>query len=251
MSPRTSSEHNHHLRRTFEEHCRTHRRGKVTTMSEQHAPERPRPSWRTPAVFVGAVVVLAAAIVAVAVLDRSDSGATPGAGALPAATSSGALPPVSTSGFPSGTGEPGIFTDRCGYSHEAADDPILAPNAAGQAMQHNFYGNVTTAAASTAATLVGKKTTCTTTADASAYWTPVMYQNGKALTPSTALIYWRRPAHDTDAVHTFPSGLQLIAGNETATAPQSVDVVAWTCTGANPAHRTATPTTARSVPTCG
>ena len=141
-----------------------------------------------------------------------------------------ATPAVSTAGFPSGPRQPGIFTDRCAYTHEAADDPILATNDPGAAMHHDFYGNTATSATSTAATLVGGSTTCSTSADASACWTPVLYQNGVALTPSTTLIYWRRPAKDTEEVQTIPAGLQMIAGNETATAPQSTKVVAWTCT---------------------
>lgn len=149
--------------------------------------------------------------------------------AMTSGTSPAKASAVSTSGFPSGPNDPGIFTDRCGYSHEAADDPILAPNDPGAAMHHNFYGNTTTSSSSTAKGLVGGATKCTTMADASAYWTPVMYQNGKALTPSTALIYWRRPARDTAAIQAIPAGLQLIAGNETATTPQSTSVIAWTC----------------------
>ena len=141
-------------------------------------------------------------------------------------------PVVSTVGFPSGPRQPGIFTDRCAYSHEAADDPILAPNEPGAAMHHDFYGNTATTATSSADTLVGGQTTCTTSADASAYWTPVLYQNGVALTPSAALIYWRRPAGDVARVRSIPAGLQMIAGDETATAPQALSVVAWTCTGA-------------------
>jgi Domain of unknown function (DUF1996) len=136
---------------------------------------------------------------------------------------------VATTGFPSGPGQPGIFTDRCGYSHEAADDPILAPGEPGTAMHHNFYGNTTTSASSTAASLVGGATTCSTSADSSAYWTPLIYQNGTPLTPSTALIYWRRPKGDTQPVQTIPAGLEIIAGDESATAPQSKMMTAWTC----------------------
>ena len=163
---------------------------------------------------LGTVVVLGAGLTAYAM--------SPGGGAATAS-------PISTQGFPSGPGEPGIFTDRCAYSHEAADDPILAPNHPGAAMHHDFYGNTTTSASSTAGSLVGGRTTCTTSADASAYWTPVMYQNGVALTPGTALVYWRRPAGDTAAIQPIPAGLQMIAGNETATAPQSITVISWTC----------------------
>jgi hypothetical protein len=158
----------------------------------------------------------------------------------PSATGS-SVPSVSTQGFPSGANEPGIFTDRCAYSHSAADDPILAPNDPGAAMHHDFYGNASTSAASTAATLVGGSTTCTTSADASAYWTPIVYQHGTALTPGPALIYWRKPARDHDAVQTVPVGLQMIAGNEAATAPQSTDVVRWTCSGDLTDQGTATP----------
>jgi hypothetical protein len=141
-------------------------------------------------------------------------------------------PSVSTAGFPSGPTQAGIFTDRCGYSHMLADDPILAPNDPGAAMHHDFYGNTATSASSTAKSLVGGSTTCSTTADASAYWTPVVYQNGTALTPGPALIYWRRAARDTASVQSVPAGLQMIAGNEAATAPQSTSVTAWTCSGA-------------------
>jgi hypothetical protein len=148
---------------------------------------------------------------------------------------------VSTAGFPSGPRQPGIFTDRCGYSHEAADDPILAPKHPGASMHHNFYGNTRTSASSTAKSLVGGATTCTTSADASAYWTPVLYQHGMALTPGPALIYWRRPARDTESVQSIPVGLQMIAGDEAATAPQSITVTAWMCRG-EPGMRTATAT---------
>jgi hypothetical protein len=109
-------------------------------------------------------------------------------------------------------------------------------------MHHDFYGNTSTSAASTAAKLVGGTTRCTTSADASAYWTPVLYQNGVALTPGPALIYWRRPVRDTESVQTVPAGLQLIAGDETATAPQPLSVIQWTCSSdLTMAKATATP----------
>ncbi len=214
----------------------------MTEFPEPATTSQPNPSSRTrlrlhrrpTLIILAGAAVIAATITSIVFATAGDT-QTPGS---PVAT---ALPPPSTAGFPSGAGQPGIFTDRCAYSHEAADDPILAPNDPGAAMHHNFYGNTKTSAASTAASLLGAATTCSTSADASAYWTPVMYQNGRALTPNTALIYWRRPAKDTDAVQTFPAGMQLIAGDETATAPQSLDVVAWTCTGAQQQRRTTTP----------
>ncbi len=148
---------------------------------------------------------------------------------------------VDTHAFPSGPGEPGIFTDRCAYSHEAPDDAILAFGRPGTSMHHDFYGNTATTASSTASSLVGGQTTCTTSADSSAYWSPVLYQNGHELKPGPALIYWRRPARDSERVSALPIGLQLIAGNEGATAPQGTDVVAWSCTGKQPGRGTPTP----------
>ncbi len=139
--------------------------------------------------------------------------------------------PVATAGFPSGAGEPGIFTDRCGYSHSAPDDPILAFGQPGVSMHHDFFGNVSTAARSTASSLLGGSTTCTTSADSSAYWTPALYQHGQMLKPGPALIYWRKPVGSAADVQTIPAGLQMIAGDETATSPQPLSVIKWTCTG--------------------
>lgn len=139
-------------------------------------------------------------------------------------------PAVSTAGFPAGGTNPGIFTDTCGRAKTAPDDPIMMPGMTGRSMQHDFFGNRAVNASSTAGSLLGGATTCSTTADASAYWTPVVFQDGRALTPSRTLIYWRAPAAIASATRTMPAGISLIAGDETATAPQSVSVVDWTCT---------------------
>ena len=154
-----------------------------------------------------------------------------GTAAVTAAAVTTATPPhVSTAGFPSGGSNPGIFTDTCSPASRAPNDPIMMPGMTGMSMQHDFFGNRAVTASSTAASLRGGQTTCTTTADASAYWTPVVYQNGRALTPSRTLLYWRSPASIASNTVSMPAGISLIAGNETATAPQSTSVVDWTCT---------------------
>jgi hypothetical protein len=163
------------------------------------------------------------------------SNSTPTSASTPA-------PAVNVSGFPPAPGGGGIFTDRCRFSHEAADDPILMPNMPGQAMHHDFYGNVTTSASSTAATLLGEPTTCSTSADASAYWTPVLYQNGKPLQPKSALIYWRQGKALASMVQPMPAGISMIAGDEKAMQPQSLTVIRWTCSGdQDAADATSTP----------
>ena len=173
-------------------------------------------------------VVLAVAGVSIG-FTVAGSGGGSTATAATAATST--APPVNVSGFPRGQGGGGIFTDRCRFSHDAADDPILMPNMTGQSMQHDFYGNTTTSASSTASTLLGKTTTCSTSADASAYWTPVLYQNGQPLQPTSALIYWRQTRALAAEVKAMPAGISLIAGNEKAMQPQSLKVIRWTCSG--------------------
>jgi len=134
-----------------------------------------------------------------------------------------------------------LISDTCLYSHEANDDPILMPGQTGQSMAHDFYGNTTTSANTTASDLLGGPTTCTTSDDASAYWTPVLYQNGTAITPTHNLIYWSG-LHATDPVVTAPPvGLEMIAGNENATAPQSTKVVDWRCADQSVQSVSATP----------
>ncbi|MFP3464821.1 DUF1996 domain-containing protein [Leifsonia sp. SIMBA_070] len=154
-----------------------------------------------------------------------------GTAAVTAAAVSAATPPsVPTAGFPSGGSNPGIFTDTCAPASRAPNDPIMMPGMTGMSMQHDFFGNRSVTASSTAPRLRGGSTTCSTTADSSAYWTPVLYQNGRALTPSRTLLYWRTPAGIAATTTSMPSGISLIAGDETATAPQSTSVVDWTCT---------------------
>jgi hypothetical protein len=197
---------------------------------------------------VAAAVLVSGALVAVLAGHGSTAVAssTPAPSRSAATASAATSSTVSTKGFPTGAGVSGIFTDRCAYSHEAADDPIMYPGQDGASMHHDFFGNTATTAASTAAQLVHGATTCTTSADSSAYWAPVLYQDGTALTPGPALIYWRSPAASAASVHTIPVGLEMIAGNEAATTPQSVSVTSWGCSKArgaltNDGGRSATP----------
>jgi hypothetical protein len=182
----------------------------------------------------------------------STSAAAPTTAALTVAPPSAAAQPgvvsptstlVSASAGSSATARQGseLISDTCLYSHEANDDPILMPGQTGQSMAHDFFGNTTTSATSTAASLIGGPTTCSTSADASAYWTPVLYQNGVAITPERNLIYWAG-LHATDPTVTAPPvGLEMIAGDENAMAPQPVRVVAWRCADPLPQVPSATP----------
>jgi hypothetical protein len=187
-------------------------------------PGGPR-SWRIPLIVAVAVVgafAIAGASSATTLAISSASTSRP--------TATQSAPPVDTAGFPTGGKNPGIFTDRCSVTKEEPDDPIMMPGMTGASMQHEFFGFTQPTASTVTTDLVGKPTSCTTTADSSAYWLPVLYQNGKALTPSTALIYWRAPAASAKHVQAMPQGMTMIAGDETATSPQSDKIIDWTCT---------------------
>ncbi|HEX4058416.1 MAG TPA: DUF1996 domain-containing protein, partial [Galbitalea sp.] len=160
----------------------------------------------------------------------SNGGDSSGTVASGPATSESGLPSVDTAGFPSGGRNPGIFTDSCTLTKMLPNDPIMMPGMTGMSMQHDFFGNPAVSASSVSKDLVGGSTSCSTTADASAYWTPVLYQDGHALTPRSTLIYWRSPAPSASSVHTMPAGMTMIAGNEAASESQSVSVIDWTCT---------------------
>lgn len=127
----------------------------------------------------------------------------------------------------------GFFRSHCVYSHTATDDPILMPDMPGQSMVHDFFGNATTRAASTAATLSAAGTTsCLAPGDTSAYWVPALYEHGTRIVPKEMTIYYRTAGRRTSTIATLPQGLQMIAGNETAMTPQSTSVAYWNC-GAN------------------
>ncbi len=208
----------------------------VTEEQERSSNARGRRIRLIAAAVVGALVIAGAsvAVTASALSSGSGSEAVGGAmsgmsaGATPSAPAT-AGPTVNTAGFP--TGGPGIFTDTCLRTTTAPNDPILMPGMTGMSMQHDFFGNTGTTASSVTAQLVGGSTSCSTSADASAYWTPVLFQNGAALAPKATLIYWRAPVGAQRGVQTVPAGLTMIAGNENALAPQGRQTIAWTCSG--------------------
>ncbi len=190
------------------------------------------------------VAVAAALIGAVACGPPSGSVRRPGRPAGPSAGSASSGPGGPQDAGSAGGGGLATFRILCGSSHFAPDDPIVHPNMAGMSHLHQFLGNRTTNAASTAQSLAGQATTCSAAADSSAYWGPMLYQNGTAVPAMSALIYYRGGSHrDPGTIRAFPAGLRMIAGSATTTGPLPTDAVAWMCQGM--ATRSATP------PNCG
>ena len=161
----------------------------------------------------------------------------PGGGGNPAAGAPSGGSASTGPGGPADAGSAGgggvtTFRVLCGSSHVAADDPIVHPNMPGMSHLHQFFGNQTTNAASTAQSLANQATTCSAAADSSAYWVPMLFQNGVAVPAMSALIYYRGGSHrDPSQVQSFPAGLRMIAGDAAAAGPLPVDAVAWMCQG--------------------
>jgi Domain of unknown function (DUF1996) len=121
------------------------------------------------------------------------------------------------------------FYSNCRFSHRAAVDPIVFPGKPGLSHDHTFFGNRSTNASSTAASLRRSATTCYPLADKAAYWVPTLYQNGREIRPSKAQVYYVVIGYR--AMRAFPQGLRIVAGDMHATRPQSTRVTYWTCAG--------------------
>jgi hypothetical protein len=64
------------------------------------------------------------------------------------------------------------FFVNCRFSHTSNDDPIVLPGMPGRSHAHTFFGNRSTDARSTLASLRAAGTTCKPTTDKAAYWVP-------------------------------------------------------------------------------
>jgi hypothetical protein len=134
----------------------------------------------------------------------------------------------------SATGAPGKlhgnnFWSNCRFSHTANDDPIVLPRHPGWSHPHTFFGNVSTNAYSTAASLRRASTTCRPRTDRAAYWVPTLYRNGREVRPAKAQLYY--VVHGYRQLRAFPAGLRMVAGDAHAGGPQSSRVAYWDCAG--------------------
>ena len=200
---------------------------------------------------MGRRAVSAVAFVAVASLAAVAGCGGDGTASRPAAprTSAGRPPAtVAVRHSPTDAGPQGRvpqFLVQCGFSHAAADDPIVHPGmhgmtgmagmpgghaAHGGSHLHVFFGNTGTDADSTAAGLGRGDTTCDQRRDRAAYWAPALFDHGRAVTPTKAVAYYRPGVGvDPASVKPYPFGLKMLGGDQTATRPQPIGVVAWSC----------------------
>ncbi|MFP5256513.1 MAG: DUF1996 domain-containing protein [Acidimicrobiia bacterium] len=205
---------------------------------------RARVAWRALLVAGTAVVLLGACTG-----DDSAGGTGPEVGAEHPDDDQGA-PAEAITARGATTGPQGRvpqFEVECELSHSAPDDPIVHPGQPGRAHRHDFFGSTDTDAHSTPASLVGTGTTCQNRNDTAAYWVPALLHHGEPVAPALGVAYYRPgPGVDPATVEPYPAGLVVIAGDQTATEPQAVDVAAWHC-GASPILHSDPPTCPRTA----
>jgi len=146
----------------------------------------------------------------------------------------------------------GAFRNPCGYSHMAFDDPIVFPGQSGASHLHTFFGNTSTNAFSTTASLfaAGSSTCAGGVANLSAYWVPALIDTAtnKALVPFGNLVYYKNGYNQIPnaSVRTPPNGLRFVAGNSASnTGPADEYSVhhVFTCNGNYDTH-------SQSIPPC-
>ncbi len=122
----------------------------------------------------------------------------------------------------------GRFVVSCGFSHRNQDDPIVFPRQPGRSHDHTFFGNRSTNASSTPASLrANGRTSCRERGDRSAYWVPTLFVGGRAVEPLRLVAHYFRRTYEQ--VAPFPAGLRIIAGDASARSAQSKRVTSWSC----------------------
>src|SRR5213596_3241356 len=82
------------------------------------------------------------------------------------------------------------FFSNCRFSHITTNDPIVHPREPGRSHSHTFFGNTSTDAYSTLASLRAAGSTCAARGDTAAYWVPTLYANGREVRPAKAQFYY-------------------------------------------------------------
>lgn len=108
----------------------------------------------------------------------------------------------------------GIFSVLgCGTSsHQAPDDPIVAPGAEGAAHLHQFFGNLTTEADSTYRSLLTSGTDCNYPKDGVAYWFPALVDRSGTPVPVEFATAYYHNLPERGPVFVYPPDLRIIAG---------------------------------------
>jgi hypothetical protein len=132
---------------------------------------------------------------------------------------------------------------ECKFSHRAQVDPIVTFG--GRSMHvHDFFGNTSTAASSTYASMGKGGSTCTDTGDRAGYWVPsLVASDGRFVHPERSIFYYRNRPVEYSRTVPFPPDFRMIAGGKDA-FPHAY----WTCDGESD---TGYESRRATIPNCG
>lgn len=140
----------------------------------------------------------------------------------------------------------GGFRTVCFLAEVGSFDPIVLPGQPGKSHLHNFFGNGSMTASSTAETMALGGSTCRGgTANQSSYWAPAVLDGITWVRPLSLIVYYKNGFRLPAETHfePIPRGLKIVAGDPTAkTADQARGL--WTCidsTGTGPHSATIPP----------
>jgi Domain of unknown function (DUF1996) len=181
----------------------------VEAQERYHIAMPRRISARSRARFAVLFVVVAFGTGACAVATRAEPSAD-GAATLAAA--------------PTQDGSNGSFRVECELAVRAQVDPIVAPGTT-SAHMHDFFGNASTSAFSTYASMRAWPSNCTDARDTAGYWSPTLVApDGSHVEPERAIFYYRNRPYDYGVTVAFPPDFRMVAGG---VSPDSY----WTCDG--------------------
>ena len=124
----------------------------------------------------------------------------------------------------------GVLRVACDFDHRAPNDPIVFPGRPGASHIHNFFGNTSTDAGSTPASLqANRSTNCKLAEDTSGYWFPEMISPSGQPHPLRQAVAYYSAKPGSGYVHTMPAGAELIGGDAHAAGTQGLDAVKWDC----------------------
>jgi hypothetical protein len=133
---------------------------------------------------------------------------------------------------------------ECNINHFGPDDPIVYPGQPGASHMHSFYGNSSTNAYTTTASLQSSPATCNYLGnfDRSSYWVPSLYATNADGTTTRfsdtgqSLVAYYRKAGGANGpkVTPFPAGLRMIAGDPHAQSAQPSSITSWDCGDGGP-----------------
>jgi hypothetical protein len=122
----------------------------------------------------------------------------------------------------------GRFIVRCGPSHFAQVDPIVAPGPKGtlSGHLHQFFGNRSTDSDSTYESMVAAGTTCELSGDTAGYWSPALIgPDGSVVSATGISAYYTTIPTSYSTTVPYPPDFRVIAGG-TAEYPAHAF---WSC----------------------